>query len=502
MPVPTLAGLCRRVIWDNIDELSYVSNLPYFKVRDILKQVKTASQLAVIEEYSPQIVGEDAELWEAFCKRDFRVPMKRDPYLPENSRSWRQVYEHYAEDERKKEALALEQLGATYAGLNKMKMANKTAIGDPRQLPKAPSGGGFGRSRGKGPGPGSATLTFGGGARTSNAVQKAKKEAQEAAARKRLSVPKTMRPTSHLAKVTKAPESMKAEFRIKAQPKFIPPSAPTVGKRPREEDHERSSMEARLLAAKKPKVQPKIVSDEELRSGSSKSVEAATPRPESKPSSTPKKPRSLFSRPQSASNTQSRVTTKTVGKPSSNATPDKIGAPLKTKAGPSGSMATNNSYRSDGQSASPPTQRASRPEIPRISAVTRQRNELSPASRVSSPGCEDYKLSKIAPKRASRSPSVTSSIFGSPEPEASGPSRQRSSFKSDSSRSSSPAAPPPARPAKRANTPPPAAAAHETKSGSPPKRQLDEAPAATEGGAAAHPPVKKKKVDIFMRRKR
>ncbi|KKY32943.1 putative rna polymerase ii transcription factor siii subunit a [Diaporthe ampelina] len=507
MPVPTLAGLCRRVIWDNIDELSYVSTLPYWKVRDILKQVKTATQLAVIEEYSPQIVGEDAELWEAFCKRDFRVPMKREPYLPENSRSWRQVYEHYAEEERKKEALALEQLGATYAGLNKMKMANKTAIGDPRQLPKAPSSGGFGRSRGKGPGPGSATLTFGGGARTSNAVQKAKKEAQEAAARKRLSVPKTMRPTAHLAKVTKAPESMKAEFRIKAQPKFISPSAPTVAKRPREEDEERGQMEARLLAAKRPKVQPKIVSDEELRSGSFKSGEgsklAATPRSESKPSTTPKKPRSLFSRPQSASTPQSRVTIKTVGKPSSDASPEKTGGTPKMKAGPPGSVATNNSSWSAGNSASPPTQRPYRQEIPRIRAVTRPGNDLSPASRVSSPGCEDYKPSRIAPKRASRSPSVTSSVFGSPEPEAApGPSGQRSSFKSNSSRSSSPAAPPPARPAKRADTPPAVAAAHEARSSSPPKRRLDEAPTAAEGGAAAHPPVKKKKVDIFMRRKR
>lgn len=509
MPVPSLAGLCRRVIWDNIDELSYVSTLPYFKVRDILKRVKTASQLAVIEEYSPQIVGEDAELWEAFCRRDFRVPMKREPHEPENPRAWREVYEFYAELERNKEAEALEMLGATYAGLNKTKMENKTVIGDPRKLPKAPSGGGFGRSRGKGPGPGSATLTFGGGARTSNAVQKAKKEAMEAAARKRLSVPKMMRPTAHLAKVTKAPESMKADFRIRAQPKFIPPStAPTVAKRPREEDDERGQMEARLLAAKRPKVQPKTLSDEELRSASSKSSQvtklAVKPGSELHPSASPNKPRSLFSRPQSASIPQSRVTIKTVGKPSPNAAPEKTAGALKTKAGHPGSAATSLPSSSAAKSASSPKQQPSRAGVLKSSAVARQRNDLSRAGRVASPVCEDYKPSRIAPpKRVSRSPSVATDMFSSPEPEAAGPSGRRSSFKSNSSRSSSPAAPARARPAtQRANTPPTAATAHDAKSGSPPKRRPDEAPAATSGGAAAHPPPKKKKVDIFMRRKR
>ncbi|KAG6363313.1 hypothetical protein INS49_008410 [Diaporthe citri] len=507
MPVPSLAGLCRRVIWDNIDELSYVSTLPYFKVRDILKQVKTASQLAVIEEYSPQIVGEDAELWEAFCRRDFRVPMKRDPREPENPRAWRDVYEFYADEERKKEVEALEKLGATYADLNKMKMENKTAIGDPRKLPKAPSGGGFGRSRGKGPGPGSATLTFGGGARTTNAVQKAKKEAMEAAARKRLSVPKTMRPTAHLAKVTKAPESMKADFRIRAQPKFIPPpTAPTVAKRPREEDDERGQMEARLLAAKRPKVQPKTMSDQELRSGSSKPVEAtnlvAKPRSELHPSASPNKPRSLFSRPQSASIPQSKVTVKTVGKPGPNAAPEKTASALKTKVGHPGSAATGNPSSSAAKSTPPPKQQPSRPGVLRNSAPARQGNDLSrAASRVASPVCEEYKPSRIVPpKRVSRSSSVASDMFSSPEPEAPGPSGRRSSFKSNSSRSSSPAAPARARPAnQRADTPP---TAHEAKSGSPSKRKPDETPAAGNGGAAAHPPVKKKKVDIFMRRKR
>ncbi|POS73622.1 RNA polymerase II transcription factor SIII subunit A [Diaporthe helianthi] len=509
MPVKSLVQLCQATVRKHIDQVDYVSTLPYWRIKDpILKHIKNASQLAVIEENSPQIVGEDSELWEAMCKRDFMVPMKRDPREPENPRAWRQVYEYYAEEERKKEAVALEQLGASFAGLNKMKLANKTAIGDPRKLPKAPTAGlAFGRSRGKGAGPG-ATLNFGGGARTSNAVKKAKREAMEAAARKRLSVPKNVRQTGNLAKVTQAPESMKTEARIRAQPKYVPPGSSNATKRQREEeeeedhdDDERGQMESRLLAAKRPRIQPKAMSDEELRPGSSGSAEgshrAATPRSEPRPSTTPSKPRGLFSRPQSASIQQSKVTTKTVGKPGPSAAPQSA---QKTKASLPGRSAATMPSSFAGQSASPPTKRPSRPEPPRVSTVSKNGTDMS---RFISPGVEAHRPRKIAPpKRSSRSPSVASSIFGSPEPEASGPSGRRSSFNSNSSRSSSSPGPPQARPAQHLNTPPTASSSHAAIPGSPSKRKLDDAPTSGEGRPAANPPAKKKKVDIFMRRKR
>lgn len=486
MPVKSLVQLCQATVRRHIDQVDYVSTLPYWRVKDpILKHIKNASQLAVIEENSPQIIGEDSELWEAMCKRDFMVPMKRDPREPEDPRAWRQVYEYYAEEERKKEAVALEQLGASFAGLNKMKMANKTAIGDPRRLPKAPTGGlAFGRSRGKGAGPG-ATLTFGGGGRTSNAVKKAKREALEVAARKRLSVPKNVRQTGNLAKVTQAPESMKTEARIKAQPKFVPPGSSTATKRQHEEDDERSQMESRLLAAKRPKIQPKTMSNQELRPGSSGSGEeshrATMSRSEPRQSTTPSKPRGLFSRSHGATIQQSKVTTKTVGGPSAAAQ-----SIPKTKASMPGRSAVTKPSSSAGHSASPPTQRPSR--------------QATDVSRFVSPGIEAHKPRKIAPpKRTSRSPSVTSSIFGSPEPETSRPSGRRSSF---GSRSSSSPAPQQARSAQRPSTPPTASSSYAARPGSPPKRKLDDALTSGEGRPAAHPPAKKKKVDIFMRRKR
>ncbi|KAK7745333.1 hypothetical protein SLS53_002829 [Cytospora paraplurivora] len=489
MSVPSLAGLCRKTIFANIDELSYVSTLPYDKCREILQHVKTPQQLAVIEEYSPQIVGEDSELWEAFIKKDFRVPMKRKNYEPENPRSWRKVYERYAKEEAEEEAAALAQLGATFAGLNKAKQENKTGIADPRLLPSAGRTGGIARSRNRGFGTGTANLTFGGGARTSNVVKKAKKEAMEMAARKKLSTP-ALKPRTNLVKVQQAPESMRNEYRIKRQPAFLPPTAKTATKRPREDD-DRAQREARLLAAKK----PKVLRDDELEDptrnapGPSKPIAAASTK--SVASSNPKKPPvGLFSHAHNPSRQQhNKVIVKTGGsQPVSRASPEKASGALQARPGGHSSLAKTHSTSS------------------RPTTVSRTTKDLdaSSTSRASSPGLEDFRPRKTKPRRSSPSSSVASSLFGSPEPGSPASDRgRRSSFHSNDGHAAS-TSPPPAN-TKRSGI---------SEAGSPPKRHVEDfdvagtssAAAATSaaggGGASAQPPRKKKRVDIFMRPKK
>lgn len=77
MAVPSLGFLCRQVVKDNIDELAYVGNLPYEAVKDLLILVKTADQLATIEENSPQIINMTDHLYEKFVKTVHKVPHKR-----------------------------------------------------------------------------------------------------------------------------------------------------------------------------------------------------------------------------------------------------------------------------------------------------------------------------------------------------------------------------------------------------------------------------------------
>ncbi|KUI65827.1 Transcription elongation factor B polypeptide 3 [Cytospora mali] len=477
MSVPSLAGLCRKTIFANIDELSYVSTLPYEKCREILKHVKNPQQLAIIEEYSPQIVGEDSELWEAFIRRDFPVPMKRKNYEPENPRSWRKVYERYEREEREAEAHALAQLGATFAGLNKAKQENRTNIADPRLLPRI---GRIGVRRRRGFGTGTTNLTFGGGARTKNVVQKAKKEAMEVAARKKLSTP-ALKPRANLVKVQRAPESMRNEYRIKKQPAFLTQTQ----KRPREEDEERAQREARLLAAKKSKVQPLVLRDDELEDSRTEVRPAAAATTNLGASSGPKKSTPLFSRANNPSRQQNKVIVKTVGKPVSGASPEKDNRALKARPGHTADLAKKYTQA-----------------------------DSSSISRVSSPGSDDF-TGKIRPKRSSRSPSVTSSLFGSPEPEPPASDRRRSSFHSSDGRSLSPPAAPSSRPHSKRPGAYEAAKVQsgEAKAGPSSKRRIEDSAVASTssadatsgaggGGTAAQPLRKKKKVDIFMRPKK
>ncbi|RAL61645.1 hypothetical protein DID88_002714 [Monilinia fructigena] len=59
--------LCIRAARDLTD----IGDLEYVQARDILKAVKKPEQLHQIETNSPQIKGEDAELWQAFIAESF-----------------------------------------------------------------------------------------------------------------------------------------------------------------------------------------------------------------------------------------------------------------------------------------------------------------------------------------------------------------------------------------------------------------------------------------------
>ena len=408
------------------------------------------------------------------------MPMKRKNYEPENPRSWRRVYERYDKEEREAEAHALAQLGATYAGLNKRKQENKTGIADPRLLPKIGRIGAR-RSRG-GFGTGTTNLTFGGGARTQNVVLKAKKEAMEVAARKKLSTP-VLKPRANLVKVQRAPESMRNEHRIKRQPAFLPQIPKPGTTRPRDRDDERAQREARLLAAKKPKVQPMVLRDDELEDSSATKFNAADAR---KPataattrlgaSSNVKKSVGLFSRAHNPSRQQNKVIVKTSGQAVSRTSPEKATTVLKTRPSHPTEMPKKYPSSSKPRIASPSSQSSSRP-------------------------------SRITPRQPSRSPSAGSSLFGSPEPGSPASEGRRSSFHSSDGNGPAPST-------KRTGTPEAAnVQPGETKAGTSSKRRI-EGPAIAgtssaaaisemDGEAGAQPLRKKqKKVDIFMRPKK
>lgn len=96
MPPPSLGSLCRKTAIANIDELTYVADLPYNRVMDILSHVRNDYQLKEIEENSPQIQLKDDELWAALAQKKFPVQLKKMRKLnhdrPLEVASWRDLY--------------------------------------------------------------------------------------------------------------------------------------------------------------------------------------------------------------------------------------------------------------------------------------------------------------------------------------------------------------------------------------------------------------------------
>lgn len=99
----SLGALCRKTVAANIDELSYVSDLPYSKVKDLLARVRHDDQLRDIEEASPQIQNGTDELWEVWTNKKFSVQLKKMKKLnndrPLEIASWRDLYWQLREED-------------------------------------------------------------------------------------------------------------------------------------------------------------------------------------------------------------------------------------------------------------------------------------------------------------------------------------------------------------------------------------------------------------------
>lgn len=97
MPVPLLGALCRAILVANIDMLTYVSDMPYEKVQDILAHVRYEDQLREIERNSPQVQFTNDELWAALAHKKFPVQLKKLRKLnndqPLEVGSWKDLFE-------------------------------------------------------------------------------------------------------------------------------------------------------------------------------------------------------------------------------------------------------------------------------------------------------------------------------------------------------------------------------------------------------------------------
>jgi elongin-A len=248
--------------------------MPYRIARKFLVKIPTANQLHEIELRSPQIIGEDAELWKKFIKKEITHWQKKN-YQPRNDANWYEVYMRYKKEEAEELKRDREQLQNAMNKIYQEQKGNLSKKMESRFLPKPPkdpymlaNNGGVPISvRNKSGIPGRTThrsrpISYIGPAATGvkrrvNIVEKAKREAAMLCAARqqgRGNVP-TFR-----TQIKKAPASMVNEYQRaaseekKRRPSISPDSASLP---PRNSDIEQREARLRAIKASGAKATPK-----------------------------------------------------------------------------------------------------------------------------------------------------------------------------------------------------------------------------------------------------
>jgi elongin-A len=114
-----------------------VGNFEYWKIRPILRRVTSPEQLHEIELNSPQIIGEDEELWKTTIDRD--IPdWRKKSYEPKNPKNWYQVYQRYMREHAVEVAEDKARLLQSMAVIEKEKASHVSQQVSAKSLPKQP----------------------------------------------------------------------------------------------------------------------------------------------------------------------------------------------------------------------------------------------------------------------------------------------------------------------------------------------------------------------------
>ncbi|RDW77980.1 RNA polymerase II transcription factor SIII subunit A [Coleophoma crateriformis] len=209
--------------------LTDVGDFEYQTIRPVLKCVPSAEQLYKIEQNSPQIQGEDAELWQAFIARD--IPNWRTKnYKPKKPRNWYQIYFKYKKEQQQEIARDEEILRQSMLGLKRERETHVSKVVDLKSLPKIPrdprmiaNNGGVplkGKTGFKKAPPSALTWTAGSKTKLTDGksvLTRARREAKEMTQRGKLATPTGQLNIRH-GQVKQAPAAMVTEYRTAAQP--------------------------------------------------------------------------------------------------------------------------------------------------------------------------------------------------------------------------------------------------------------------------------------------
>ncbi|KAF7901057.1 hypothetical protein EAF00_003278 [Botryotinia globosa] len=225
--VKSLYSLCKATCLRNIKDLYDIGYTSYQVAYPILKTITNPEQLHIIEQKSPHIKGETAELWKAFIVRDIPKWQTKN-YVPRDPTKWAQVYKKYKTEHDEEVASAQAILMNSMNALKQHKQDHVSRFVDLKRLPKIPRDYGMRAHNGGVPltkgralqNAGPSSLTWGGGSRTkmtdgASVLTKARREAKEMSQRSKLN---TLTSGLRHGQVQRAPAGMSQEYKIANQP--------------------------------------------------------------------------------------------------------------------------------------------------------------------------------------------------------------------------------------------------------------------------------------------
>lgn len=222
--IKSLVELCMDTCQRHISQLTSFGDadflIPRERVHDLLSKINNPQQLHQIEINSPHLQTETAEYWKRLIQKEFPVESKEKNYTPKNPGNWYKMYEKYSKERELSQKEAEERMRQQFQGLQQKKDTRVSHIVEQKFLPRPPKTGrvlGTGQ-RGTNYEKATGNLSFSKGSRTSNALQKARRQASEyRLIRQSLTNPFRATPTGT---VKAAPAGMVDAKRIASQPAF------------------------------------------------------------------------------------------------------------------------------------------------------------------------------------------------------------------------------------------------------------------------------------------
>ncbi|KAL2022663.1 hypothetical protein VTK56DRAFT_4744 [Thermocarpiscus australiensis] len=134
----SLVEMCMKVAIDNAHLITSLGTLPQEYAMEILRAVKTSSQLHTLELNSDDIYDLTQEHWKRIIKKDFPILSAKYNYVPKDPKSWHKVWRKYKALQDQADAAATEKLRKSIAAKQEERDSRRATIISMKESRKMP----------------------------------------------------------------------------------------------------------------------------------------------------------------------------------------------------------------------------------------------------------------------------------------------------------------------------------------------------------------------------